>query len=1153
MKKLSEIKKYIGYIVAFMVIYVLIVTGCGGTASDLIITPTPEYISENTIPINPDGSINAYTRSGIALKAESNTFDPDVKLKITENKAFEGVDGEFSSISSLFTISAEKLQNSSWGESKKKVTDVARPVIITIPNDIGKAGTYYVGVRANSSSSWKYILVNDKNSATNPLPVYSRYAVDNNAPEYYVSTYNVDFQFSLFVESPEKKDDDKDKTVITDFKAEAEPSEYELVNSCYSKDITVKATVYGDNINKLTASDYVVEIGFLSEEKRTHSQYTFPISGAIATYDISEPDAGAGNKYKHTVTLKSISDYNNNTLSFGIGASKLTQEIFPDNFTVTLKVDGTSKILAYQNTKGITLTTQKQDDPLTIATATMTIPAALDAPIATNVVISFSDSIKWEQDSKNLVTLYNGQNFVECEYSYNSSDNTLTLTPAAELLFNTRYTVNVSKFLTNTSADQQFEFTTVESAGTPSISADTSKSSDGRFYLVAGQIFHIDFNKVILNSDTAKYQIYMQKNGVDFRYFNVDFDTEKRIATINVETPFEADQTYTVGIKEFTDSDGTVIKSASIQVEALPSITLESIEIDYGTGWQIASGCVEALNTGKIRVTLTQPIDPSAVKLLDKNGSEMAEPFIAGKTTEKSSSIEFKYVKLDYMATYGVVVSYADAVSGQSLESDVHTFTIKTPDYPVLANESAANSESNPYLIYSAVAFDHIRDDEFLAENYYFKQMVDIDLSPSAYSSPNNTTENGWKPFGRYDSITYTDIGFIGHYDGNNKTINNMFCKNDEPKGYLSLFGAIIEGSVSNLGVENVKIEGHSYIGALAGYVNDAKITNCHSSGEILYEDNAGGLIGCCDIINISNSYSTAKVIANGGTFDNFVGGLIGTANSNIKVIDCYATGEVTGLNYLGGLIGLIGDTSYISDTQAVIDTCYATNTVKGQDNVGGLIGYVNIENCIINSCYVTDGTISGRNNVGGFAGIIQSNAEVSNSYTKNITVEADGNNVGGIVGLNHGYMENCQSSGTVKGTDNVGGVVGFNECIEYKYWPSVSRTESECNVEGQNNIGGIIGHNTSSMESCKASGTIKGVDKVGGIIGFHDNSANSWISAYSLESKCTVKGNDYVGGVIGHNLEGYYSELTFDNVTVTGNVPEHTHDDIGYDELLEG
>ena len=318
---------------------------------------------------------------------------------------------------------------------------------------------------------------------------------------------------------------------------------------------------------------------------------------------------------------------------------------------------------------------------------------------------------------------------------------------------------------------------------------------------------------------------------------------------------------------------------------------------------------------------------------------------------------------------------------------------------------------------------------------------------------------------------------------------------------------------------------------------------------EILYEDNAGGLIGCCDIINISNSYSTAKVIANGGTFDNFVGGLIGTANSNIKVIDCYATGEVTGLNYLGGLIGLIGDTSYISDTQAVIDTCYATNTVKGQDNVGGLIGYVNIENCIINSCYVTDGTISGRNNVGGFAGIIQSNAEVSNSYTKNITVEADGNNVGGIVGLNHGYMENCQSSGTVKGTDNVGGVVGFNECIEYKYWPSVSRTESECNVEGQNNIGGIIGHNTSSMESCKASGTITGQNKVGGVIGFLDNSANSGAGAYYLESKCTVTGYDYVGGVIGHNLEGDYDYLIFDNVTVNGDVPGHTHNDIGYDE----
>ena len=268
MNRLPETKKCIGYIFAFIALYVIIATGCGGSSADFVMTNTPEYLSENTVQVNPDGSIDKYVQSGVSIKAEQNTFASNVNIRITENKAYEGISGVFHNASSLFTISAEKTQTSSYGETKSKVTNVAKPVIISIPNNSSEPGIYYIGTRANSSQPWKYSLVNDGNSRTNPLTVFSRAALDNNnSSEFYVLTYNVDFQFSVFIE----KESDPAKTVITDLKVEATPEEYELVNGLYKENLEVKATVFGDNLGALNSNNFVVELGFLNDDENNYS------------------------------------------------------------------------------------------------------------------------------------------------------------------------------------------------------------------------------------------------------------------------------------------------------------------------------------------------------------------------------------------------------------------------------------------------------------------------------------------------------------------------------------------------------------------------------------------------------------------------------------------------------------------------------------------------------------------------------------------------------------------------------------------------------------------------------------------------------------------------------------------------------------------
>jgi hypothetical protein len=98
-----------------------------------------------------------------------------------------------------------------------------------------------------------------------------------------------------------------------------------------------------------------------------------------------------------------------------------------------------------------------------------------------------------------------------------------------------------------------------------------------------------------------------------------------------------------------------------------------------------------------------------------------------------------------------------------------------------------------------------------------------------------------------------------------------------------------------------------------------------------------------------------------------------------------YSNGNVTGHEYVGGLVG------YSSGT---LSSSYAGASVTGDDHVGGLVGY--------------------------------STGMVGNSYTSgNVTGHEY---VGGLVGSNDHTVSNSYSSGSVSGADGVGGLVGQNE-----------------------------------------------------------------------------------------------------------------------------
>ena len=221
-------------------------------------------------------------------------------------------------------------------------------------------------------------------------------------------------------------------------------------------------------------------------------------------------------------------------------------------------------------------------------------------------------------------------------------------------------------------------------------------------------------------------------------------------------------------------------------------------------------------------------------------------------------------------------------------------------------------------------------------------------------------------------------------------------------------------------------MSGNRLVGGLAGLADI--ISDSYATGTVSGNDYVGGLIGSTDFGTISDSYATGTVSGN-----DYVGGLIGSTDFG-TISDSYATGTVSGNDRVGGLIGF-SNSGTISDS-------YATGTVSGNDYVGGLTGYA----VTISSSYAT-GTVSGNEYVGGLIGSTGFGT-ISSSY-------ATGSGIGGLAGGSNGTMSSSYATGSVSGNEYVGGLVG---AVGYD-GSTILISYSTGRVTGKGgNIGGLVG-----------------------------------------------------------------------------------------------
>ena len=372
----------------------------------------------------------------------------------------------------------------------------------------------------------------------------------------------------------------------------------------------------------------------------------------------------------------------------------------------------------------------------------------------------------------------------------------------------------------------------------------------------------------------------------------------------------------------------------------------------------------------------------------------------------------------------------------------------------------------------------------------------------------------GLIPLGIFNFFENIDIPFQGSYIGDDHIIDGLVI-NRPDKNDVALFGYATGAVIESVCLTNVHITGNQSVGGLVGRDCGSNTIRCSASGDVTGVCQVGGLIGLGGS-TISECYAACNV--NG---DINVSGLIGESY-NITISECYYNYETV----------LINDQHIIS-TGALTDELF-------NDWIS------NNRNLEITDYLILDGENYLINNLEDFTTLLAfgQNPEYDFLLTANINLAnnpeffipyfqgtfngdyhiIDGLNVNSphicCIGL-FAYTDGAEikalgvTNFAVYGDDYIGGLVGWN--IE----STIRECYSDGSATGDFFCGGLVGKNYQSVISnCYTTGSVNGHNCVGGLSG--TNSKNSIINnCYTI---CSITGSRSIGGFVGRN---YISEIT--------------------------
>ena len=186
------------------------------------------------------------------------------------------------------------------------------------------------------------------------------------------------------------------------------------------------------------------------------------------------------------------------------------------------------------------------------------------------------------------------------------------------------------------------------------------------------------------------------------------------------------------------------------------------------------------------------------------------------------------------------------------------------------------------------------------------KLIKDIDMSSVCYPPSGDVEEKSWTPIGSSSSV------WNGTFDGDNHAINNLYISSGER--FTGLFGNVGRRKVAT--IRNIKFNNaivkssNSYIAVLVGYVSKGEISG---------------------ITVQSGSVDSAS---------DYVGGIVGIADYDVKIVECENHANITGKGYVGTIFGWIMNAP---TADGYIQKCsnFANIRCRGK-YAGGIGGHLN-------------------------------------------------------------------------------------------------------------------------------------------------------------------------------------------------------------------
>ncbi len=323
-------------------------------------------------------------------------------------------------------------------------------------------------------------------------------------------------------------------------------------------------------------------------------------------------------------------------------------------------------------------------------------------------------------------------------------------------------------------------------------------------------------------------------------------------------------------------------------------------------------------------------------------------------------------------------------------------------------------------------------------------------------------------------------------------------CSITATGGHIAGIAAQHNGQLDdNVNGADITTESGSYIGGIAGQLVSGQIKYSTNTGDITMSGAGqfvGGIAGFAKVYaSLDRDINTGDVYAPNAER---VGGIIGRYGSNNKLSNFENSGDITGKNFVGGILGFNSEYGDI-----ILENNKNTGNVTGTSAVGGIFGYSRMTQAT--GCQ-NDGTITGNGATG---------ATVSSGL-------GSAYGVGGIGGaINAGTISSCTNTGAVDGTNTAAGIVG---------WTQNTVTIQNCTNNGDvydigdetataQYIAGIVGKNASAVTLTENTNTgdITGASRVGGILAVASEVAT--LSGNTNSGAISATGN-FVGGIMGRN-----------------------------------